>query len=77
MKGNVSSKGVKQRTHQVKIDGNDVYVLSKPASLYKEKITSDDYAYKGLWKIPKGNGPSKIHSQRSNLPPAKNVFFPK
>jgi len=55
--------GKKQRSHKVKVDGNDVYVQ---LDTDPEELQSDVYAYLGLYKLPTSRTPSKtpVHSKR-------------
>jgi len=56
-----ASKGIKQRTHEIKVEGNDIYVR---LSQNQEELASDHYANMGLWKLPQqkpNTKPNNIH----------------
>lgn len=46
------SKGIQQRTHEVKVEKGKVYLR---LSTVKEELASDHYAMMGLWKLPTSN----------------------
>jgi hypothetical protein len=60
----VKSKGVKQRTHFVKIENGDVYVADSSLIPGAAQITSDIYAFKHDNELPKSpkKGEIKLHS---------------
>jgi len=59
LEAKLCSKGVKQRTHEVKVEEDVIFVgLSKNRS----DLASDHYAMMGLWKFPTSKTPAKLHS---------------
>ncbi len=76
MSGKVVSKGRRQRSHQVKVISDEIYVKVDTEELSKQKLASDCYvslngcivayrkAYKELYKVKRGNNSGPIHSTK-------------
>jgi len=64
IKGQIVSKGKRQRNHEVKLINGFIYVkVDSLDQLTKEKLPSDVYAYKELYKVKRGPKIGPIHSK--------------
>jgi hypothetical protein len=64
LKGKVTSKGKRQRAHNVQIKDDGIYIQVQTEASSGEKLASDHYAYKELYKGKRGINMGPIHSKR-------------
>jgi len=54
--GNITSKGPRQRVHEVKVINNEIFVSLNTDPI---QLASDEYAYQGLYKLPTSKKPPR------------------